>query len=148
MPGNTFMSWFSYIVCILVRQIKAASPHDHGGLLFSDPPSFPVITTTTTIPDPHLIYRPNRAPKDYPGYQRFFSRVVRIFGVPKVRKNVFFWIRTPFSLRVWVWASFSFRIWIRAYSSLKVWISVLLSPDLDERPPLSSPKVWIWLDSS
>ena len=37
------MSWFSYMVCILVKHNTEASVHDRGGLFFCVPPSFPVI---------------------------------------------------------------------------------------------------------
>ena len=44
MSGNqNCMSWFSYMVCILVKHNIEASLHDRGGLFFCDPPSFPVI---------------------------------------------------------------------------------------------------------
>ena len=36
------MSWFSCMVCILVKHNTEASVHDRGGLFFCVPPSFPV----------------------------------------------------------------------------------------------------------
>ena len=44
MSGNqNCMSWFSYMVCILVKHNIEASLHDGAGLFFWDPPSFPFI---------------------------------------------------------------------------------------------------------
>ena len=44
MSGNqNCMSWFSYVVCTLVKHNIEESLHDPGGLYFCDPPSFPVI---------------------------------------------------------------------------------------------------------